>query len=161
MAAASIFTQEIADEICEQLMLGKTLTKICKQEGMPHYTTIVKWLAKNEKFREEYQFARNVGYEKMSDDILDIADDNSADVDTNGKEIWDTINRARLKVDTRKWLLSHALPKKYGNKTTQEITQTVTKIEKPLTPEEKFDLARHLAFELTKATKQPDLKVVK
>lgn len=159
MDIRSTFTQEKADEICHLLMMGLTLTKVCKKEGMPSYTTVVKWLQKNEKFKEDYQFARNVGYEKMSDDLLDIADNKEGDIKEDGKVDWENINRARLMVDTRKWLLSHALPKKYGSKTTQEITQTVTKVEKPLSDTEKFDLARHIAFELTKATKQ-NLKVV-
>lgn len=159
MDIRSSFTQEKADEICELLMLGWTLTKVCKKEGMPSYTTIVHWLSKNEEFRTQYEFARNVGYDKMADDILDIADNNEGDIKEDGKVDWDNINRARLKVDTRKWLMSHALPKKYGSKTTQEITQTVTKVEKPLSEPEKFDLARRIAFELTKATKQ-NLKVV-
>jgi hypothetical protein len=162
MAFQSTFTEEKAEKICELLMLGHTLTKICKMEGMPSYVTVVNWMQKHEKFKEDYQFARNVGYDKMADDILDIADNNEGDIKEDGKVDWDNINRARLKVDTRKWLMSHALPKKYGAKITNEVTGpngTPVAQQKPLTPEETFDLARKVAFELTKATKQ-NLKVV-
>ncbi len=44
----------------------------------------------------------------MADALVDIADD---------VEGW-TDQRSRLRVDTRKWLLSKALPKIYGDKLT-------------------------------------------
>ena len=34
----------------------------------------------------------------------------------------DVVQRDRLRIDTRKWLLSKALPKIYGDKITQEVT---------------------------------------
>ena len=34
----------------------------------------------------------------------------------------ENVQQSRLRVDSRKWLLSKQLPKKYGDKITQEIT---------------------------------------
>ena len=50
----------------------------------------------------------------MSDDLIEIADNPETDAAS--------VNRDRLKVDTRKWLLAKALPKIYGDRLTAEVT---------------------------------------
>ena len=68
--------------------------------------------------------AREVGYLKMADEMLEIADDSTRDyVERQNKDgstykavDHDHIARARLRVDTRKWLLAKALPKIFGDK---------------------------------------------
>lgn len=64
----------------------------------------------------------------MAEDILLIADDNGKDtyVSEDGVEQTDhdVIARARLRVDTRKWLLSKLQPKKYGDK--MDLNATIT-----------------------------------
>lgn len=59
----------------------------------------------------------------MADEIQDIADDGSNDYMTivKGDESYnvvnhEAINRSRLRVDSRKWIASKLLPKKYGDK---------------------------------------------
>ncbi len=59
----------------------------------------------------------------MAEDILDIADDGSNDFMTITKgdktyevENKEVTNRSRLRVDTRKWIMSKMKPKKYGDK---------------------------------------------
>lgn len=56
------------------------------------------------------------------EEILEIADDTSQDqlVDSHGKVNHQAINRARLKIDTRKWLASKLVPKTYGTHPTEE-----------------------------------------
>ena len=60
----------------------------------------------------------------MADELLEIADDGRndriADEDGNERTDHDVIARSRLRVDTRKWLLSKALPKIYGDKVQNE-----------------------------------------
>jgi hypothetical protein len=47
----------------------------------------------------------------MAEELLEISDGEDGQADTH---------RDRLRVETRKWLLSKALPKIYGDKTTHE-----------------------------------------
>lgn len=150
------YSPELTEKICIGLMEGKSLTKICKMDEMPAYRTVVDWLLKYPEFKEKYEFARNVQYEKMSDDILDIADDREFDVDPEtGKEIWESINRSRLRIDTRKWILAHVLPKKFGQKVVNEVTgPNGAALNAVPTEQEKFEMARLIAFKLTKATKE-------
>jgi hypothetical protein len=113
--------------ICERLTDGETLTAICKDEAMPAERTVRRWALDNvQGFSPQYARAREIGYHAMADEIIDIADDTSSDTvkDENGNERanHEWITRSRFRVDTRKWLLSKALPKIYGDKVTAEVT---------------------------------------
>ncbi len=55
----------------------------------------------------------------MADEVLEVADDRAQDwIKTENGDVFngDHYQRSRLMVDTRKWLLSKALPKIYGDK---------------------------------------------
>ena len=95
---------------------------------MPDERTVRRWALDNkEGFAEKYSRAREIGYLSMADEMLEIADDGSNDwmlrqhagnqsCTANGEHI----QRSRLRLDTRKWLLSKALPKIYGDKSPVE-----------------------------------------
>lgn len=122
----SAFTPELAQEICSRLAEGKTLREVCRDESMPPESTVRKWaLEDRDGFSAQYATAREIGYQSMADELLDIADDSSGDVssdeDGNKKFNGEFASRSRLRVDTRKWLLSKALPKVYGDKVTQAV----------------------------------------
>lgn len=119
------YTSEIAETICNRLAAGESLRAICETEGMPDESTVRAWAIENrEGFSPHYARAREVQFERWADEILEIADDGSRDtvVNADGVEIvnHDHINRSRLRVDTRKWLLSKLLPKKFGDKVQNE-----------------------------------------
>jgi hypothetical protein len=61
-----------------------------------------------------------------ADDLDEIARDRRGDymVDADGKTVPDMehIMRSRLRIDTRKWMLSKMLPKVFGEKVITEIT---------------------------------------
>lgn len=67
----------------------------------------------------QYARARELGYQKMANDILDIADE------TGGP------HRSRLRADTRKWLLSKALPKIYGDRLEVDAKDGLVVVETP------------------------------
>lgn len=124
------YTDAIADEICERLADGESLRAICEDEHMPAESTVRTWALKDEPdkpwsgFFARYARARMVQAHRMFDDILVIADDGSGDrfVDDEGNVRIDNdvIQRSRLRVDTRKWWLSKALPKLYGDRVAME-----------------------------------------
>lgn len=99
------YSEELGAKICDRLADGETLTAICKSGNIPSERTVRSWASDpDHPFSRAYDKAREVGYHKMADDILDIADGAGPP------------ERDRLRVDTRKWLLSKALPKIYGEK---------------------------------------------
>lgn len=128
----STFTQEVADEICEQLSDGLSLREVCLAENMPPESTVRRWAVSDVNgFTAQYEEARRIGYHKLADEMIDIADDGSndwmerqnsdgstGDIVLNGEHV----QRSRLRLDTRKWMLSKVLPKIYGDKIVQEHT---------------------------------------
>ena len=107
----SEYTPERAAEICRQIVEGKSLKTISAMEGMPDDYTILRWLDQKEDFRVQYARARAQRVERMSEEILAISDDPNEDPQSR-----------RIRVDTRKWLMSKWAPRKYGDKL--EVEQT-------------------------------------
>jgi hypothetical protein len=120
MGRPSAYSEEIAERICGEISAGKSLRSICEQEGMPTKTTVFRWLASEEAFRDQYARARETQADAMLEEILEIADDGRSDSYTddegNVRTDQDVIARSRLRVDTRKWAMSKMAPKKYGDK---------------------------------------------
>lgn len=127
----SVYSPEIAAEICSRLADGETLRSVCRDEKMPSESTVRGWaLNDHEGFSAQYARAREIGYLAMADDLLEVADNGTNDwmerKDDSGNTAYvlngEHVQRSRLRVDTRKWLLSKALPKLFGDKITQEHT---------------------------------------
>ena len=126
--------------VLEELASGRSLIAICQREGRPSFTTFMRWLAEEgeagDSLRDQYARAREAQAEFMAEEILAIADEEctmvkadkhgSQDDDGHGNTevVFDStaVQRNRLRVDSRKWLLSKMVPKKYGDKVTQEHT---------------------------------------
>jgi hypothetical protein len=88
---------------------------------MPREASVREWAANpDHPITSNYARSREIGYQKLADELIEIADDGSndtyEDADGNKRVDHDHIARSRLRVDTRKWLLSKALPKIYGDK---------------------------------------------
>jgi hypothetical protein len=131
MGRPTVYTAELALEICRRLAEGKTLREVCRDEELPPESTVRRWVADDrEGFAAHYARAREIGYHTMADEILHIADDNSTDTrtDEDGNEMvnHDVINRAKLRIDSRKWLLAKALPKIYGDRVEANVNHTLT-----------------------------------
>ncbi|WP_373413700.1 terminase small subunit protein [Ensifer aridi] len=120
MAGKSQWGNDTREQILEKLSIGKSLREICSAEGMPSESLVRKWVMKDEDFGAQYARAREAGMEALADEILQIADSQEGDIlkTEDGREIvnHDAIQRARLRVDTRKWLMSKIAPKKYGDR---------------------------------------------
>lgn len=118
--AGSQWGQDTRDAILDKISVGKSLREICAVKGMPSESLVRKWAVQDEAFGAQYARAREAGMEALADEILQIADSQEGDVlvTEDGREIvnHDAIQRAKLRVDTRKWLMSKIAPKKYGDK---------------------------------------------
>jgi hypothetical protein len=114
------FNQVAADSVCAMLEDGKSLRAACKElELTPSH--VLQWSKDNKDFAEQYMRAREVGYKLLADEIIDIADEKEVQVRYDGEDTTldlspTAIARNRLRVDTRKWMLSKMLPKIYGDK---------------------------------------------
>ncbi len=94
---------------------------------MPAKASVFRWLAnpENQSFRDQYARAREVQAETMAEELLEIADDARNDwmeahagEDAGWRANGENVQRSRLRVDARKWLMSKMAPKKYSERTT-------------------------------------------
>ena len=106
----TIFTQDIADEICKRMANGETLRKIVLDEHMPVSSAIYRWLDTNQTFKEQYTQARIKQADYYAEMIVDEA------FSSHDAAI------GRLRMDALKWAASKIAPKKYGDKV--EVEQT-------------------------------------
>ncbi len=90
---------------------------------VPSPSTVMEYLAKDKEFSDRYARAREDQAEIIADEMISIADNCTDDVtilkvldDQPGKEVINhsAINRAKLQIETRKWIISKLKPKKYG-----------------------------------------------
>lgn len=113
----SLYTDEVAIEICARLAEGQSLKKICKSEEMPSLRTVMYWLRDNDDFNERYLIAKQESADAIADEMIDIADETNELIHHGAEKKSNAIAQAqRLKVDTRKWIISKIKPKKYGEK---------------------------------------------
>src|SRR5690349_22642898 len=111
MGRPSKYTDALGAAICDRLASGETLRFICADENMPDERTVRRWaIDVDHPFSPQYARAREAGYQLMADELIEIADN------SEGSD-----NRDRLRVETRKWLLSKALPKIYGDRTAVDL----------------------------------------
>ena len=121
------YTEELADFICSELADGKSMRTVCAKDGMPHKSTVFRWIRTIEDFRDQYVRAKEESADALTDEMLDISDDSVNDyvtVDGQEKPNQENIQRSRLRIDTRKWLASKLKPKKYGDKQFIETKDT-------------------------------------
>lgn len=121
----TVYDHKLAQEICEQLACGFTLRAVCRNnEHFPPPETITRWAVNNVNgFSVHYELAREIGFQAMADELLEIADDSTNDfIDQIGKTgkmqrvvDHEHVNRSRLRIDARKWLLAKGLPRRFGD----------------------------------------------
>jgi hypothetical protein len=111
--------KELIPEVLESIRETGNLRKSCEKHGVK-LPSFLRWVSEDPDLADQYAQAREIGLEAMAHDILDIADDGRNDtyINESGKlqVDADVVARSRLRVDSRKWLLSKLLPKKYGDK---------------------------------------------
>jgi hypothetical protein len=126
MGRPSTYSPEVVEAICERLSAGEPLAAICRDEGMPGLRTVYDWSDAQADVSARIARARDVGEEVLLAQCLGIADDDSADYTkgTDGNDRPDTehIQRSKLRIETRLKLLAKWNPKKWGDKTTSELT---------------------------------------
>jgi hypothetical protein len=100
---------------------------------LPGYSTVAVWMAKDDALREQYTRAKEAQAEHMAEEVVDIADAGTNDwMEANDPDNpgyranGEHIQRSRLRIETRKWLMGKLKPKKYGDSTRLEHTGKMT-----------------------------------
>lgn len=138
MGRPSKRTPELIDEICERLCMGEPLAAICRDEHMPHRSTVSDWAASDEEVSRRIARAREEGEEFIAEECLRIADtpmlgviekvepvvvveaegDQPAVIEERlvERKTEDMLGHRKLQIETRLKLLAKWNPKKWGER---------------------------------------------
>jgi hypothetical protein len=118
------YSDDVADKMCDMIAEGWSVRQICMQDGMPEQATFYRWLLNQPWLQDKYARAKEAQMDHFNEEIIDIADDGSNDWIERERQNGSTfvalneeaLGRARLRIDTRKWLMAKHKPRKYGEK---------------------------------------------
>lgn len=113
------WTDEIEAEIFDRIAKGGAVRNIMKDDWLPSAGTFYRRLDADAAFAERYARAKEQLADTIFDECLTIADSQEGDVyERDGVEVvnHDAIARAKLRIDTRKWMAGKLRPKVYGDK---------------------------------------------
>ena len=71
-------TTQLTDQICQELMNGQPLTKICSRKELPSLATINRWITKHPSFAKQITNARRVGTQYYLDKMIEELETMSA-----------------------------------------------------------------------------------
>jgi hypothetical protein len=138
------FSPEIAEQICVLLSEGlaedvveseahgaarlkmrrMNVTQICRHPSVgitPH--TLRLWLARYPDFEAQFNISKELYADRLMEEALEIADNDDGDIieeEKGGKKReridWQNVQRARVRIDTRKLIAQAFAPHRYGDK---------------------------------------------
>ena len=138
MGRPSIYTDEIIKEFCGRISVGRSVRSVCCDKDMPSRETFYKSIRENTDLSDQYREAVKQRAEYHFDEMLDIADE----VEAEAAEI----AKAKLQIDTRKWILSRMDATKYGDKQQVDNVSSDGSMSppQPLTPESAKAISKDL-----------------
>jgi hypothetical protein len=133
----SLYNDELAKKVCALIADGHSLRTIAAMDGLPCKETITNWCLNKPEFLIQYVRAKEEQAEAFAEELLDIADDarndwmeNNAPGNVGWQANGEHIQRSRLRIDARKWLMGKMKPKKYGDKQHIEVEDVTSVAEK-------------------------------
>eukprot|EP00752_Nemacystus_decipiens_P016674 g14914.t1 len=129
---------KLADAVIAWIESGQTLTSFCAQAGMPAPRTVYDWMDKDEAFAARFARAREIGFDALAEQALEIAytpeegvrsEEGENDKGAFSKQVReDMLGHRRLKVDTILKLLARWDPKRYSERVSVD-TKSEAKVE--------------------------------
>jgi hypothetical protein len=113
----SIYSKDLALEICARIADGDSLRTICKDPAMPSKRTIMDWQRANSDFAGAIEQAREHRADTRIEEIADIVEQVKAGTIDH--------NAGRTAMDGLKFLASRENPRKYSDRISSEIAVKV------------------------------------
>jgi len=126
----STYDEKKYNKVLNLISEGNSVLTIGKIAGLPSHSTIHKRIRTDEEFATNYREAKEIGLKIMADEIQELSDRMLEDTH-NGVEV----QKLKLMIDSRKWLLAKLVPKKYGDRVDlnhggQDGNPLITKVER-------------------------------
>lgn len=113
MGRPTVYSEELADIICDRIADGESLRAICSDEDMPARSTVRKWSHDNPSFSAQYARA----YEEQADHHAELVEEVAYDPEL-------TTDEKRVRIDAHKWRAGQQ-SRKWGNKQQVEHSGSV------------------------------------
>lgn len=101
------FDSTLADIICNRIIEGEPLTKICKDPIMPSFSTISRWRKNHEDFDSAIKYAYQERAHYFHDKAIEVVEDTFTK---------DEVSVNRLKSETYKWAAERGNQEQFGAK---------------------------------------------
>ena len=112
-----IFFETILDKISR----GINLKEILRDDQRDFdYTQLLRWIHKNPMRKSRYYEAQEIGSEMIAAEILEIADG------VNDSGVPEDVQRSKLRIDSRQFLIKTWNRKRYGDVKTLEVNQNIS-----------------------------------
>lgn len=127
------YTPDLAADVLDDLRAGIPLAETCRRLGISR-TAVYQWRKANPEFDEQFAQAREIGFDQIAEETLEIADDGTNDwIQRQGKDgqvagyelNGEHVQRSKIRIETRLKLLSKWDPARYGEKSTVEHTGNI------------------------------------
>jgi len=115
--------QNMFENFIEQVYRGRSLKSLVEDDHrLVSYEDFLRWIKRDPQRYERFKEAQEMRTEFLAGEILDISDG----IDSLDASAPDTINRDKLRIDTRKWLMSAHNKKRYGETKSIELGGTIS-----------------------------------
>ncbi len=116
---------ELLEDICALVAAKKGLKAACAEHGKSPLS-FLKLVRRDPTIKEMYEEARAIASELEGDDLREIADDNSDDMTLDGKGNTASVNRSKLRVETRLRLMASYNRQRFGEDKAAAAATNVT-----------------------------------
>ena len=111
-----IFFETVLNKIAQ----GINLKEILRDDQRDFdYTQLLRWIHKDPQRKSRYYEAQEIGSEMIAAEILEIADGNADGIPED-------VQRSKLRIDSRQFLIKTWNRKRYGDVKTLEVNQNIS-----------------------------------
>jgi len=114
------FAEQTWEALLDWTREGGTLAAFCRENPSPPEGSLRRWIYMDETRKTLYREAKEIGAEKIEDQLMDISDGTD-----QPHGIPNDTNRDALRISTRKWLLGVWNRERYGEKRQIDMGVTV------------------------------------
>lgn len=115
--------EQIFERVIENIYRGHSLRSLVENDlRVISYEDFLRWIKRDPQRHERFKEAQEMRTEFLAGEILEIADG----VDAIDAACPETVNRDKLRIDTRKWLMSAHNRKRYGETKQIEVGGSIS-----------------------------------
>ena len=108
MAYAVDEVVDIQERVIAEIQTGRSLRQVCKEEGMPDFRTVQRWIVSDGSFAVKYARARMAQADTLFDRMEEVEEQVSAGTMDS--------HAARVVLDSMRWRAAKLAPKVYGDR---------------------------------------------